>query len=534
MYNQGTSQTAYTEFTCADILRLPHLTGVRLRAGEAGLLHPVTHANVMEVPDISDWVQAGKFLMTTGYPFREDPKMLVHMIPKLVEKGVVALGVKTKRFMAEIPDEAIELAEELGFPIFELPPHTIFSEVQRETMERVLAQETGMLTELNYHVQQLLQLMLEGKPLDDFISRLENIMQRPVALFDDYRLLYASEMATAFGLERLQEDQSVRATPIHVNGMEHSAMLLTGDFPVPHTKMDILLLERVGMLIGMELAAIRMREEIESKYMDQFLMDWLLGRILTDKDIRMRAEACGLSLPGLEHLFVIVARPLGLHLSKNRLKQAVNHLRSIYGSKNDRVNHGCIQGVVIRDELVFISAGSDAESSIRRLSEELALLFSNPEDPSFSLCIGSVAPSLEQVQDSYQEAVKVALISEITGMEQPHVTMDQLGIYRLLYLLSDEEEAYRFRDQYIIPLTVYDDSHGTSLLLTARTYLEHNLNAKKTAAALFTHYNTIIHRLEKIEGLLQINFNHADDRLQLELAMKLYAMQAKFNETERL
>lgn len=550
--NNGLLQSADTEFTCADILKLPHLVGIRLRAGEAGLRHPVTHANVMEVPDITDWVQAGEFLMTTGYPFRDNPEMLSGLIPRLVEKGVAALGVKTKRFIAEIPEDAIELAEKYGFPIFELPPHTVFSEVQRETMERVLAQETAMLSILHQHVQQLSQLMLEGKPLDEFIACLEAIMKRSVALFDDSGLLYASEIGTDleetlegktfdqwidFGAGKdekttvIHENLPVRTTPIHVNGRERSAVLLTADFPIPHSKMDILLLERVGVLIGMELSAIRMRREIESKYMDQFLQDWLLGRISTLKDIHMRAEASGFCLPDLVPIFVILARPLDQRLHLGRLKQAVTHLRSRIIAENTQMNHNDIQGVVIRDQLVFIAAGADADSAVRFVREELALMFTHPDEPSFSLCTGKGALSHGQVQDSYQEAVKVALISEIIGVRQPHVTMEQLGIYRLLYLLSDQEEASSFRDQYIEPLTVYDSSHGSSLLLTATTYLEHNLNAKKTAAALFTHYNTVMHRLERIEELLQISFDLADDRLQLEMAIKLYAIQAIFSKT---
>ncbi|MBD7970431.1 PucR family transcriptional regulator [Paenibacillus gallinarum] len=548
--NNELLQSADTEFTCADILRLPHLVGIRLRAGEAGLRHPVTHANVMEVPDISDWAQAGEFLMTTGYPFRNNPAMLSGMIPKLVEKGVAALGVKTKRFIAEIPEDAIELAEKYGFPIFELPPHTVFSEVQRETMERVLAQETEMLSILHQHVQQLSQLMLEGKPLDEFIACLEAIMKRSVALFDDSGLLYASETGTeleeilegkTFGqwidlgtgkdakTTVVHEDLPVRTTPIHANGRERSAVLFTADFPIPHSKMDILLLERVRVLIGMELSAIRMRREIESKYMDQFLQDWLLGRIPTEKDIHMRAEASGFCLPVLVPIFVILARPLDQRLHPGSLKQAVIHLRSINVAENTQKHHNHIHGVVIRDQLVFIAAGADADFAVRSVREELALMFSHPDEPSFSLCTGKGALSLDQVQDSYQEAVKVALISVITGVRQPHVTMEQLGIYRLLYLLSDEEEASSFRDQYIEPLAAYDSSHGSSLLLTATTYLEYNLNAKKTAAALFTHYNTVMHRLERIEELLQISFDLANDRLQLEMAIKLYAMQAKFS-----
>ncbi|MEF3355414.1 PucR family transcriptional regulator ligand-binding domain-containing protein [Paenibacillus sp. GYB006] len=548
MNNHGLLQSADTEFTCADILRLPNLVGIRLRAGEAGLCHPVTHANVMEVPDITDWAQAGEFLMTTGYPFRDNPSMLSGMIPRLVEKGVAALGVKTKRFMSEIPEDAIELAEQYGFPIFELPPHTVFSEVQRETMERVLAKETGMLSALHQHVQQLSQLMLEGKPLDEFMACLEAIMKRPVALFDDSGQLYASETGTdlkeilegkPFGqwidlgvgkaskTTVIHKDLPIRATPIHASGGKQSAVLFTADCPILHSKMDILLLERVSVLIGMELSAIRMRREIESKYVDQFLQDWLLGRIPTEKDIHMRAETSGFCLPNIVPIFVILARPLDQRLHPGRLKQAVIDLRSINVAENTQRHH--IHGVVIRDQLVFIAAGADADFTVRSVREELALIFTHPDEPSFSLCTGKGALSLDQVQDSYQEAVKVALISEITGVRQPQVTMEQLGIYRLLYLLSDDEEASSFRDQYIEPLTVYDSRHGASLLLTARTYLEHNLNAKKTAAALFTHYNTVMHRLERIEELLQISFDLADDRLQLEMAIKLYAMQAKIS-----
>lgn len=50
------------------------------------------------------------------------------------------------------------------------------------------------------------------------------------------------------------------------------------------------------------------------------------------------------------------------------------------------------------------------------------------------------------------------------------------------------------------------------------------MNAKKTASALYTHYNTITHRLERIKELLNIDFDHADDRLQLEIAIKLHFM----------
>lgn len=534
------------EFTCADILELPHLKGIRLRAGADGLHHLITRVNVMEVPDITDWVKAGEFLMTTGYPFRDNPSMLTDMIPKLVNKGVAALGVKTKRFLDDIPEETLKLGDEYNFPIFELPPHTVFSDVQRETMERVLAQETRMLIKLNNYVQQMSKLVLNGSSLHELIAYLESILHRPTVLFDESRRMYSSDTADdmaansgmepyTFWIKQLEsltsasradaQEAPVRLTPVHGSGNNHSAsVLLTAEKHVPHSELDTLILERAGMLISMELSTIRMREEIEYKYLDQFLQDWLLGRIPLESDIRMRAEASGIILPPSQKLSVILARPLGSHPSEEQLKQAVMKLRTAVRSEGRGRDTIDIQAVVIRNELLFIVPESSEAIAVRLVTGEISRLFQGHNDPPFSLCIGKPVSSLELIHENYKEVIKIAFISRLVGIVKPSVSMEELGIYRLLYLLSDEKDACLFRDTYIAPLIEYDSKHSASLLLTARTYLEHNMNAKKTAAALYTHYNTITHRLERIKELLNIDFDHADDRLQLEIAIKLHFM----------
>ncbi|MCM3784989.1 PucR family transcriptional regulator ligand-binding domain-containing protein [Neobacillus mesonae] len=533
------------EFTCADLLKLPHLEGIRLRAGANGLHHPITRVNVMEVPDITDWVKDGEFLMTTGYPFRDSPSMLTEMIPKLVNKGVAALGIKTKRFLDDIPEDTLKLADEYDFPIFELPPHTVFSDVQRETMERVLAHETKILIKLNNYVQQMSQLVLKGKSLHELMAYLEEILQKPSVLIDESNRIYcsgtAAAMAAAAGMEPFSfwqdryeayvsasffndAEHTIRVTPIHSSGsITHPPVLLTAEHGAPHSELDVLILERVATLIGMELSTIRMREEVEYKYLDQFLQDWLLGRLPLESDIRLRAEASGILFPPSTQVCVILARPLDKDLEKEQLKQAVNKLRAAIRSEERSRKAPEIQAVVISNELLFIVPEADCELALRRVTSEIGKLFKDPR--LFSLCIGRPASSLELIDESYKEVLKIAFISRLIGIDKPNVTMESLGIYRLLYLLSDEEDAHLFRDRYIVPLVEYDSKQGASLLLTAKTYLDHNLNAKKTAAALYTHYNTITHRLERIKELLNINFDHADDRLQLEIAIKLYSMQ---------
>lgn len=533
------------DFTCADIMQLPQLKGIRLLAGAQGLKNSITRINVMEVPDITDWVKAGEFLMTTGYPFREEPEKLARMIPVLSRKGVAALGVKTKRFMNEIPPEALKMADECGFPVFELPPHTVFSDVQRETMEQVLVQEARMLTILHSRVQTMSRLVLEGSPLDELIASLERMLSRPVVLFAGGRMSgseRAAAIAAAAGVQPYPywadvkaageafvggQRIAVRRTRVGGRGGQTvEAELLTAEWPAPHTQLDALTLDRMSDLIGMELATIRMREEVEYKYLDQFLQDWLLGRIASESDVRMRAEASGYPLVSGIRYAVVLARPLGDKAAAVRQKPGLAAVRTACRTYAEESGQPAMSAALIRDELLFVVPEQAEEKALKRIADMLERLLPREEERRFSLCVGSWAESPELLHESYKQAVKVEAICRLTGTDLPSVRMADLGVYRLLHLLADHPDTAIFRSQYVEPLLEYDRKHNASLLLTVTAYLEHNQNTRKTAEALFTHYNTVVHRLERVKELLGLDLNLASDRLQLELAIRLHAMLA--------
>lgn len=131
------------QFCVYDICNLHALQGTVVLAGKAYLDNIINHVNVMEVPDIENWVQANEFLMTTGYMYKDSPLQFAELIPKLKERGVAALGIKPKRFLDSIPDGIIACAEEYGLPLLLLPEQTAFSLVIRECMEKILLNEKG-------------------------------------------------------------------------------------------------------------------------------------------------------------------------------------------------------------------------------------------------------------------------------------------------------------------------------------------------------------------------------------------------------
>ena len=54
------------------VLEMEVLQGAKLIAGRGGLDRVVTSMNVMEVPDIIDWVSGGELIVTTAYSIKDD------------------------------------------------------------------------------------------------------------------------------------------------------------------------------------------------------------------------------------------------------------------------------------------------------------------------------------------------------------------------------------------------------------------------------------------------------------------------------
>ncbi|MCY9662089.1 PucR family transcriptional regulator ligand-binding domain-containing protein [Paenibacillus chondroitinus] len=534
---------------CRDLLGMPHLAGSKVLAGHPGLDTAVIRVNVMEVPDVIDWVMPGEFLISTGYPFRDNPSAFAELIPQLVEKGVAALGIKTKRFLDEIPTRVLDVAEQYQFPIIELPPGTVFSEVVREVMERVLVHEAAQLALLQRRFQRFSELLLEGKGLEDLLGHVEEELTNPILLLSSVgklrvspsteRLTQEMGLKKQLTLEQLQKnsklgiqhlvigDREIKMTVTKIKeqyGIESFLLLL--EWHQELTPIDTLTLERLGVLIHLEMMNMNARREVEAKYIDQFLQDWLIGRIGTRRDLDLRAEACGCPIDHNGYFRVVLVRWLAAVPDAVQLKRIVQQLR-----QQESLHSRDFLYVILGDHLVvlFNSEASLQEKELRRrLKASLQGINSQHSSPfTFSFCLGKIVNSAEDVNESYLQASNICTISYICGMEQEMITYEDLGIYKILYLLPQGRELAKFREEWIAPLEAHDWKHQSSLIYTLFIYFDQNENVRKTAQKLYTHHNTVIYRLERVKELLNVDLQHADDRLQLQIALKLYAMEMR-------
>ena len=138
----------------------------QILAGNKGLDRLVTQVNIMEVPDIINWVGSGQLLLTAAYSLKDDADLLNKLIPSLNEKGLAGLAVKLKRYIEKIPDETLRIADNLGFPIIEIPPDTSFPDITGPIMAEIFNKHAHILMRTENIHGLLMDVVLKGRGLE--------------------------------------------------------------------------------------------------------------------------------------------------------------------------------------------------------------------------------------------------------------------------------------------------------------------------------------------------------------------------------
>lgn len=83
------------------------------------------------------------------------------------------------------------------------------------------------------------------------------------------------------------------------------------------------------------------------------------------------------------------------------------------------------------------------------------------------------------------------------------------------------EELEDFYKTTLKPLVDYDEKRSTELVKTLEAYFTCNGNLTKMSENLYTHYNTVLYRINRIKEITGLNLDDPNDRLNLEIALKI-------------
>lgn len=265
--------------------------------------------------------------------------------------------------------------------------------------------------------------------------------------------------------------------------------------------------------------------DMKAKTRETFAQYILLNEVVQTERVK---QYCGvLGIPYGKKSFCIVIdignsllHSAKKHISIDQLKD--NLLRC---TQEAYICTDCGLATFLNSEKIVVVRQVGSEGEYRELlqqfekqSRELIRLYRiySIKDP--SIAAGSLSPAIEQVSESYHEAVKLIQFAKERSLESNiHTIFDWEIILEQLPLETSKE--YRNKIQFRIhTLMEHDRFKEMADLFIA--YCENNMNISQTAKVLFIHRNTLIYRLKKIEEMTGLNTSNFQDCILLYLALK--------------
>lgn len=493
--------------TVEEILTLSAMNGAYVTAGAQGLSRLVTGINVMEVPDVEAFIKPGEILLTTGFPVHDQPQRLVALVPQLARHGLAALAIKPMRYLPTLPDELIQEADRLRFPIIVMPDDTSFNEVIGAVLAVVLADYGADPGRAEAIRERLTGVALSGGGLDGIAAALTAALAREVTIVDQEGVLIAgrrSEESDDGGADP-GEPARTWSFPITVGGAVRGHVLVAGEGEP--TLGQRRLIRQSCFAAAMHIAQALASMELDRKLRTLFLEEIVSGYHSDGPTIRQRSRLFGWDLNG-EHIVVLAQCQAELSdASIDAAAEAALPDGSLAWSRGSEV------------VAVVPSPGEQQTAGRRGLRPPLENAWRAALDDRGAgrsmVAVGSLAHSPSELPTSHAAAREALQIAQVTGRDV--VRYDNLMLERLL-LSNPREVLDSFVESQIGPLLRYDRATGSDLCDTLEVYLGVG-NGAEAARRLFIHYNTMKHRLQRIAEIIHADLR--DPRARLALAMAL-------------
>jgi sugar diacid utilization regulator len=313
-----------------------------------------------------------------------------------------------------------------------------------------------------------------------------------------------------------------------MDGRGSVGLLIALQAEAPSTEMTVRIIELGCLYVALEVLKQHAAIEAEMRLQLDFA-DALVAAEGSGLDLTRRAAMLGIRLSVPNE--VLRARVSGLSgeldsLDASELSTAVR--RTLAGAGIGAV----VSPIRPTDFVVMIPSDSLsaqgmalATSLTRRTIRDgiAALQRANPREIKVAIGIGKAGTGVDALRASHTGALRALEVIAAVGSSDDDLRISDAGSFSLL-AMAPAQERQEFVDRYLQNLMAYDRSHGTDLIETLRTYFSHVGNAQRTAEAMYLHVSTIRYRLTRIEQLAEVSLHSDDDRLSLQLALRLADM----------
>ncbi|WP_240415067.1 PucR family transcriptional regulator [Paenibacillus periandrae] len=503
-------------FTVQDLLQMPLFQGAKIISGHEGVANEIYYIDSMETPDLTGWLRPNELILTTGYSFRHDPNMLCLLLDEMHRVGGSAVGIKMRRYIQDIPQEAIHKSNIYKIPLFDIPLEIPFMDMTRSILDQILKRQAYMLRELQEVNQQFTNLVLNRRTTE-LVVLIGQLLHCEVAVLNQEEEIESS--TAKFKKTDIAEKHNIRVGSRNFGYLSITRKLSEQD----HFEQSCL--DHAVTVLAIEFT-IRQSQQLQlEREQEVFLVELLSGLNHEEELLRYRAKR--LAIPQGPCIYVIVIKPFSrttldaeqIGRINNWMVREINTPRSITR-----------KGVEVNGRVMILcsSVHKDIEGQRRETEQYVQELLKKAvrleEEISLVCGVGGIVERLANLSDSSREAQKALAIGEGSLPHQAVVHIHDVLIEQLLMDSADHPVLAVLTQTFITPLEAYDKEYGTNLLVTLEAFLRERNNTKRVAEELSIHRNSVLYRLERISEILKIDMNDTEVRLRLDLAIRFWKM----------
>lgn len=535
--------------TVEELLQLPTIKGLKLISGNLGVHREISTVTVVDTPDGFQWLKGNEVVITTTYALEKTPNSFLDFISKLLSRNISALIVKSDRYIKVIPENAKKLCDEKALPLIYCPAIYAFSDIINPTLSGIISKQAEQLKESSKIHESFLELAINDRSIHQILQTLSTLIQEPTAYVDTvFHKVYFSENVSEDSLylkglsyEIILNEYREKYQCIDVVNKEQKfghIMLLSdrSDRTYPDTDSNIYktAIEYASIVIILRMQIRISNRMIEEKYYSSFVGDLMLNNVKTREEINTRAHLYGWNLDGGGFVAIIDINNIKKYYLRN-LDTGTNeklqkYTDQIFDTSIKYIKQAFPSTIYYSqsDFIAFLITGKLPVSARKTLADTFSQIqhsLLNAVPFTISMGVGMYVDDIINIHNSYQQAKQV--IQTVYQIQQFNRLFfyDQIGIYRLLFSISSNNEAIEFCDKYVKPLQQYDDQHHANLIETLQSIINCGWNLKLASEKLFLHYNSVKYRFQKICDLLEIDLRDNSRHTEIELALKIYLIQ---------
>jgi purine catabolism regulator len=534
----------------SDIFSQPIFSGFILIAGDDGSDREIRNINMMDAPDIIDYLKPGDWLVTSGYHLKNNTEFFKKLVQQMEGKGCAALGIKTKRFIDDIPDEVIEIANQLSFPLIFIPNSIPLVDIVNQTLTLILHARTQELQFAIDTHQQFSSHIMNGEGIVRLLNSLSNLIGYPAALLDNYFKPIAvtgqekdgsgqelfiplkqagsflAQMSSSYSAFCLREShQAYTLFPLYTYKTKRHFLIIAGHIPMEE-RIVVLTIEQAANVLAFELIKDEALKQSDRKIRDAFFLKLITDEFSSKEEMVSRAKEFGMLS---EQKTILAVGKLDIddsQISFKKFRMKTNDVSDfIEGEMANLPFNGYF---FVKDSfcICLFDVGEGWVDGPRQLLPYLSKVQKRVEQffsETISFGLSNLCVNLSDVSVAYQAAVD-ALQAGLRSRRREFVQIYQSKGFSDLLRMVPMEDLHKLYRETFQGLAFPEKEEDVELFRTLIVFFESNCQISETAKKLFIHRNTVIYRIDKCEQLIGKDLKDPETGFLIRFAFRLKSL----------